>query len=94
MRRFNLVRSEDVSGVSGTGIIAQGIEFDDGAVVMRWFGKFKTTEEADNIAHIIAIHGHEGRTSIEWLDDDWAKCSKCGSMTLANKPVRCLACGG
>lgn len=35
MRTFLLVRTYDVSGVSGTGIAAEGIEFTDGAVALR-----------------------------------------------------------
>jgi hypothetical protein len=70
VRRFQLVRSEDVSGVSGTGVIAQGVEFDDGHVAMRWLGKVKTTEEADAIADILIIHGHGGRTVVVWLDKE------------------------
>ena len=36
MRIFSLVRHEDVSGVSGTGRVADGVEFNDGTVVLRW----------------------------------------------------------
>jgi hypothetical protein len=35
MRLFLLIRNEDVSGVSGTGIVAEGVEFSDGTVAMR-----------------------------------------------------------
>jgi hypothetical protein len=70
MKRFHLIRKEDVSGVSGVGIIAKGVEFDDGYVMMRWLGKFHTLEGADSIEEIQAIHGHEGRTSVEWIDKE------------------------
>lgn len=68
MRRFNLVRREDVSGVSGTGIVAQGIEFDNGKASMCWLGTYHTIENADNIHVIERIHGHDGRTTISWID--------------------------
>ncbi len=69
MRRFRLVRDEDVSGVSGTGVVAQGVEFDDGTVVMRWLSALPTTVVHDRgIESVVGIHGHEGRTRVEWLD--------------------------
>lgn len=35
-RLFVLDRVEDVSGVSGTGVVAEGIEFSDGVGALRW----------------------------------------------------------
>lgn len=67
MRTFKLVRKEDVSGVSGTGEVAEGVEFHDGQVVMSWFGRHHTIEVAPSIETVIAIHGHEGRTEVKWL---------------------------
>ncbi len=34
MRRFQLNRIVDESGVSGTGVVAQGVEFDNGFCAM------------------------------------------------------------
>jgi hypothetical protein len=36
MRQFHLVRTEDISGVSGTGHIAEGVVFSNGWCVLRW----------------------------------------------------------
>lgn len=36
MRRFQLERSLDPLGISGTGAVAEGVEFRDGAVHMQW----------------------------------------------------------
>ena len=36
MRLFKLQRKVDCSGVSGTGVVAEGVEFDDGQVALRW----------------------------------------------------------
>lgn len=66
MRTFMLYREEDISGVSGEGYIAEGVEFSDGKVVLRWLGELRTTEIAHDIATIEAIHGHEGRTKVIW----------------------------
>ncbi|QWT29977.1 hypothetical protein SEA_SHAM_80 [Streptomyces phage Sham] len=68
MRRFNLVRNEDESGVSGTGIVAQGIQFDDGVCAMRWLTEKASTAIYDNIFDLEAIHGHGGKTVIDWID--------------------------
>lgn len=69
MRTFKLIRRRDVSGVSGTGTVAQGVEFNDGKVAMRWLGKYRTTEIAHDIQTIIEIHGHDGATVVEWERD-------------------------
>ena len=34
LKRFLLVRTEDVSGVSGTGVVAEGVMFPSGVVLM------------------------------------------------------------
>ena len=72
MRRFHLVRRKDVSGCSGVGVVAQGVAFDDGPVVMRWAkGKADASSTGfyTSIADVEAIHGHQGCTEIKWLDE-------------------------
>jgi hypothetical protein len=76
-RRFHLERDVDVSGISGTGIVAEGVEFSDGAVVIRWVtGKHRSTVVWPGIADVEAIHGHGGATRIVW--DDELTCRHCG----------------
>lgn len=70
MRLFNLVRLEDVSGVSGTGLVAEGCLFGSGKVVMTWLGQHHTFEIFDYIDEVIEIHGHGGKTVIEWMDNN------------------------
>ncbi len=67
-RRFKLVRTEDVSGTSGTGIVAEGIEFSNGRVVIHWLSQLDSIGVFDNLHTLEAIHGHEGRTKVEWID--------------------------
>jgi hypothetical protein len=69
-RRFRLIRHRDVSGVSGTGPVAEGVEFTDGAVAVRWYGDYPTTTVWDSIDSVIAIHGHGGATVVEWIDPE------------------------
>lgn len=68
MRTFRLVRNEDVTGVSGTGVVAEGVEFTDGCVVLRWVGKYPTSVvwHDRGVESVEAIHGHDGKTEIRW----------------------------
>lgn len=68
MRRFVLERDEDVSGMSGTGVVAEGCEFSSGLVTMTWLSHFTSVVFYQNIKEVQTIHGHEGRTRIAWLD--------------------------
>lgn len=62
MRTFNLQRDDDETGISGTGVVAQGVEFDDGTVAMRWLTETASFGLYDNIEELVIIHGHGGRT--------------------------------
>jgi len=70
MRLFLLVRDEDVSGVSGTGIVAEGVEFSDGTVAMRWLRRPFSVAFYGSIRDVVAVHGHGGRTRVKWLGED------------------------
>lgn len=68
-RRFELHRAIDVSGVSGTGVVADGVEFGDGVVVLRWRGEFPSVVFHDRgIESVVHVHGHGGSTKVVWLD--------------------------
>jgi len=62
MRAFALHRVEDVTGFSGTGIVADGIEFPDGTTVIRWRGDHQSTVIWEDIRTAQAVHGHDGKT--------------------------------
>lgn len=68
MRMFELNRGEDITGISGTGIVAEGMEFTDGTVVLRWLGKWPTSVVFHDrgIESVMAIHGHGGATHVEF----------------------------
>ena len=68
MRRFYLQRDEDVSGVSGGGIVAEGVALADGTAVLRWLGERRSTVVWSSIDDALAIHGHGGATRVEWID--------------------------
>jgi hypothetical protein len=70
VRRFILRRTEDINGVSGTGIVVEGVQFSDGACAIRWVSAYPSTTHHDSIDNVVAVHGHEGRTVVEWIDPD------------------------
>ncbi|MFI6909637.1 hypothetical protein ACIBKY_50840 [Nonomuraea sp. NPDC050394] len=67
-RRFMLMRHTDVSGVSGTGVVADGVQWPDGTVVIRWRGDRPSTVQWNSIDDAIAVHGHDGKTGFVYLD--------------------------
>lgn len=69
-RRFLVHRQVDETGISGTGVVAEGVQFTDGTTVMRWCtetGPHSTTM-FDNADELRAVHGHAGATEIVWVD--------------------------
>lgn len=69
MRTFILYRIIDASGVSGTGVVAEGVQFSDGTCVCRWLTATATTTMYNSIEDVQKIHGHEGATKIIFEDD-------------------------
>jgi hypothetical protein len=69
-RRFVLDRVEDMTGVSGTGIVAWGVQFPDGSVAIRWNTKWTSTACYASMDHVANVHLHHGATQIVWLDLD------------------------
>lgn len=66
-RTYRLVRDQDVTGVSGTGTVADGVLWPDGTTTLRWRGEWPTTVTHDRgMASAEHIHGHDGRTHVEW----------------------------
>lgn len=66
MRTFKMLRIEDESGVSGTGYVAQGVEFDNGKCALAWLTSVSSVALYDNIEDLEEIHGHDGKTVIKW----------------------------
>lgn len=84
VRRFELHRDQDVSGVSGTGVVADGVqhpdpmvlEFPDGSRLelpagwcrIRWRGDYQSTVLWESVDDAMAVHGHHGSTRLVWRD--------------------------
>lgn len=69
MKRFKLNRLEDASNISGTGYVAEGIEFSNGRCALSWMTNWASIGVYDSIEDVEAIHGHNGKTVIEWIDE-------------------------
>lgn len=79
VRPFLLRRDVDTSGVSGLGDVAEGCEFSDGTVALRWASAFPTSVvfHERGMAGVEAVHGHGGATRVVWLPEPMT-CSSCG----------------
>jgi hypothetical protein len=68
-RAFCLVRKEDETGISGTGVVAGGVLFPDGVVALRWYSDWPTSVVFHDrgIEAVEHVHGHGGKTEIVWL---------------------------
>ncbi|MCU8589337.1 hypothetical protein [Streptomyces sp. A13(2022)] len=107
-RRFVLRRGTDISGISGTGDVADGVLWPDGTAAVRWRGEHPSAVHWDRgQASVELIHGHQGATEIVWLDQGdepaavpTAKANPAAaSLRLRrvvdhalNKPVPCPKC--
>lgn len=70
-RLFQVIRHEDATGVSGTGIVARGLEFPNGFCLMQWVvPPAQSVAVYERIEDLLRIHGHNGRTVVEYLNED------------------------
>ena len=70
IRRFYGLRHVDVSGVSGTGTVFEGVMFSDGRCAIRFVSPTGSTNIFDSIEAVKAVHGHAGMTDIVFIDVD------------------------
>lgn len=68
LRRFSLERDSDVSGISGTGRVAIGVQFPNGRCVMQWQTNIKSLAIYDTVDQLEEVHGHGGQTRLNWID--------------------------
>ena len=67
VRLFELHRDKDLSGVSGVGVVAEGVEFTSGMVALTWYSPHRSVNVYESIATVTNLHGHEGATKIVWV---------------------------
>jgi hypothetical protein len=68
-RAFRLIRDVDETGISGVGFVAEGVEFTDGVIALRWNGKWPTSVVFHDrgMESLLAVHGHGGLTRVEYV---------------------------
>lgn len=69
-RMGELFRHRDVSGQSGTGVVAQVTQFSNGKAAVAWLGDVPSVTVFDSIDQVLQVHGHNGATVIYWHDGD------------------------
>lgn len=69
-RRFELHRDVDEGGVSGIGVVAEGVLFANGKACLGWGGKLgePTVGVYDSMEQLDRVHGHGGLTRVVWVD--------------------------
>ncbi|MFF0264690.1 hypothetical protein [Kribbella sp. NPDC004536] len=67
-RVFFLVRHVEASGVSDTCIVAEGTEWTDGSVSLRWRSEHASTSFYEaGVRAVLADHGHRGASEVIYL---------------------------
>lgn len=78
-RRFIGDRRTDVTGISGEGVVVEGVVFSDGWGITHWLDRPPMNEPKTEIWHkpwwrrrspdpFTKISGHGGKTRVVWLD--------------------------
>ena len=73
MRSFTMERAFDVSGVSGTGIVLEGVQFSTGVVVIHWLtppprGSISMFDSLDQFLSI-HVHPHPSNRAVLVFED-------------------------
>ncbi|MGW1001755.1 hypothetical protein [Streptomyces sp. NPDC002520] len=83
-RLFVLRRDRDITGVSGAGDVADGVQWADGTVVLRWRER-PSTAVWDSLELMLSVHGHDGATRVVWADDSRAQSAADRAYKLAER---------
>lgn len=59
---FAMYREEDVTGVSGTGVVAVGMVLPSGRVVLEWIVNVASIGLYGSLQEVEQVHGHDGKT--------------------------------
>lgn len=99
MRRFVLQRDDDETGVSGDGVVADGVVYDepftimwpDGELLERpagwvrlvWRGPRSSTVSWPDLQTAMAVHGHDGKTRVVWATGDEVDAAEADRVAAA-----------
>jgi len=80
MHRFTMRRTHDCSGVSGTGVVLEGVAFSTGVVVIHWLtppprGSISVFDSLDQFLSIHVRPHPTNETVIEFEDGDTIVCT-------------------
>jgi len=71
MKLFELHKAKVVDGHLNTYAVAEGVEYTDGTVAMRWLGENPTSVTHDSMESVNRIHVHasglSGAQSVVWI---------------------------
>lgn len=70
MKRLYLERAVDSTGITGTGRIAEGVMLSSGKVVLQWPTQYQSISIYDSVSDVLAVHGHNGTTSVVFVDTE------------------------
>lgn len=68
LKKFFLLRHEDVHGNSGIGVVAVGVQLPSGKCVMEWLSEEVTETIFESAEQIVRLHSHNGKTELVWGD--------------------------
>src|SRR6266480_57062 len=91
MRRFTMRREQDVSGVSGTGYVLEGVEFSTGVVVIHWLTPPPrgSISVFDSFEQFFAIHVRPhptNHTVLEFEDGERVVCVPNDTLSVVGLP--------
>lgn len=69
------MRHIDKTGISGTGIVAEGVQFNHSKCVVRWLTRNPSLVFWDSLHDFmqVSVYGHgENSNEIVWIDNDHA----------------------
>ena len=69
-RLFVLQRDQDISGISGTGIVADGVQWPNGQVTLCWRGEHSSVAVWPCMSDAMWCHGHDGATKAVFDDGE------------------------
>ncbi len=71
LRRFKAVRHRDFTGVSGTGLVAEGVyNIETDKVVIFWSTAVRSMVIYESLDDLHSIMGHGGATEFVWVDSE------------------------
>ena len=85
MRRFVMRREFDVSGVSGTGIVLEGVHFSTGVVVIHWLtppprGSISVFDDLEQFLSIHVRPHPDNRTVLTFEDGEEMVCAQLAAV--------------